>query len=142
MLVRTFDLKGTKKMPFKDANESGLKNDISAMYAYGITIGTSKTAFGVNKPVTRGQLALFIHRIQKLQNPSPLNGIWNGYYYETNGTKTSLNLTIEQNIAVFNFKEPSGTMGVNSSILDFDEETGIFKTKDKKWHIQPSGYTN
>lgn len=141
MLVRTFDLKGTKKMPFKDANSSGFKNEITSMYANAITVGISSTAFGINKPVTRGQLALFIHRIQKLQNPSPLNGVWNGYYYTSNGTKTSLILTIEQNTAVFNFKTPSGISGVSSATLDFNEETGVFKTVDKKWHIHPSGFS-
>lgn len=33
-------------MPFKDANNSGFKNDISAVYANGITVGISDTSFG------------------------------------------------------------------------------------------------
>lgn len=63
VLTVAFDLPSVGQHPFQDVNEQW-SYYINALYSNGITKGTSPTAFDVNSPVTRGQLALFIVRLQ------------------------------------------------------------------------------
>ncbi|QDZ98842.1 S-layer homology domain-containing protein [Lysinibacillus fusiformis] len=143
ILVNAFDLRGGTPSPFKDANKSSFKEYIDILYHNSIINGLTKNEneYGVNDPVTRGQLATFIHRAQKKSNPNILNGEWNGHYFQINGDKTSLNLIIDQEIGVFTFTDSKGVTGVNVGKVNYDSNTGIFSVKDKKWYNKPNDYT-
>ncbi|MDH5422958.1 MAG: S-layer homology domain-containing protein, partial [Acidimicrobiia bacterium] len=47
---------------FADDDDSVFEGDIEWLYSRGITQGTSATTFSPNNPVTRGQMAAFLHR--------------------------------------------------------------------------------
>lgn len=64
VLTVAFDLPSVGQHPFKDVDEQW-SYYINALYSNGITTGTYPTIFDVDNPVTRGQLALFIDRLQK-----------------------------------------------------------------------------
>lgn len=67
LLSRAFNLAPTnEKLPFKDVKAgSDTYKYIAALYSNGITKGDTANTFGVNKPVTRGQLATFIVRAEQ-----------------------------------------------------------------------------
>ncbi|MEM9467801.1 MAG: S-layer homology domain-containing protein, partial [Actinomycetota bacterium] len=48
--------------PFTDVVAPWQQDPVSWLFAEGITIGTSATEFSPNDPVTRGQIATFLHR--------------------------------------------------------------------------------
>lgn len=50
-------------LPFTDVPTSGALHDaVSAIYGARITVGTSATTYGPDSPLTRGQMAFFLHR--------------------------------------------------------------------------------
>ncbi|AWE06334.1 hypothetical protein DCE79_02565 [Lysinibacillus sp. 2017] len=59
------------KLPFTDVH-ADYKGAVAAMYKYGITQGVTETTFGGNTAVTRGQLASFIVRAEKLVTQAPI----------------------------------------------------------------------
>ena len=64
ILTNAFNLKATSQTtPFKDvAKGSGLAPYIMAVYENGIAAGLTKDTYGVNEPVTREQMAMFLNR--------------------------------------------------------------------------------
>lgn len=63
VLTVAFDLPSVGQHPFHDVNDQWAYY-INALYSNGVTTGVEPTLFGLNSPVTRGQLALFIQRLQ------------------------------------------------------------------------------
>jgi hypothetical protein len=61
-LNRAFDLPASSTDFFTDDDDSIFENDINAIAAAGITVGTSATEFSPNDPVTRAQMATFLAR--------------------------------------------------------------------------------
>ena len=61
-LKRAFDIPASDVDAFTDDNGSIFEDDINAIAAAGITVGTSATEFSPNDPVTRGQMATFLAR--------------------------------------------------------------------------------
>ncbi|MBK5267601.1 MAG: S-layer homology domain-containing protein [Acidimicrobiia bacterium] len=47
---------------FTDDDGSVFESDIKWLYSRGVTQGTSPTTYGPDNPVTRGQMAAFLHR--------------------------------------------------------------------------------
>lgn len=67
-----FDLKDdpTTCLPFTDINQNQWHMEfVRALYANEITTGTSPSTFSPNTPVTRGQMASFVLRSEKLGTP-------------------------------------------------------------------------
>ena len=58
------------KLPFTDVHAE-YKDAVTAMYQYSITKGITETTFGGNTAVTRGQLASFILRAEKMLTQAP-----------------------------------------------------------------------
>ncbi|MGQ0609441.1 MAG: S8 family serine peptidase [Chloroflexota bacterium] len=61
-LVRAFDLTRSNADRFTDDEGSIHENDINALAASGITAGCGGTRYCPSNPVTRGQMAAFLHR--------------------------------------------------------------------------------
>lgn len=74
MLQRAYDLNGSdQRVYFSDVQvDHDFYNAISVMYANDITKGVTSTKFGINEPVTRGQIALFLYRTEKALLNQPL----------------------------------------------------------------------
>ncbi|WP_332651735.1 S-layer homology domain-containing protein [Lysinibacillus sp. 54212] len=72
MLSKAFKLTPSgETLPFKDVKAgSPTYKYVDALYSNGITKGTTAHTFGVNKPVTRGQLATFIVRAEAKKHSS------------------------------------------------------------------------
>lgn len=61
ILQKAFELDGqAEKLPFTDAKGNFYESYISTLYANGVTAGMTPTTYGVNSPVTRGQLSTFV----------------------------------------------------------------------------------
>lgn len=64
MLAKALDLKAEGDSPFRDVTgDNEYAYVITALYEYGIANGISNTEFGVEKSITRGQLATFIFNV-------------------------------------------------------------------------------
>ncbi|MDG1877393.1 MAG: S-layer homology domain-containing protein [Acidimicrobiales bacterium] len=50
--------------PFDDVMKDWQQSPVSWLFAEGITVGTSNTTFSPNQPVTRAQVATFLHRAE------------------------------------------------------------------------------
>lgn len=61
-LARAFDLASTDTEYFNDDDSSIFEGDINAVAEAGITVGCGTGTFCPNSPVTRGQMASFLHR--------------------------------------------------------------------------------
>ncbi len=61
-LKRAFNLPAGGTTPFVDTPGTLFEGDIAAIYAAGITVGTSATTFSPDAPVTREQMATFLAR--------------------------------------------------------------------------------
>ncbi len=61
-LSRAFALEAGSDTPFTDIEDSEFAADIAALYASGITVGTSDTTFSPEDEVSRGQMATFLAR--------------------------------------------------------------------------------
>ena len=61
-MKRMLQLSGGGATPFTDIDGSIFKADIEAIYAAGITVGTSPTTYSPDNPVLRGQMATFLAR--------------------------------------------------------------------------------
>lgn len=73
LLTKAFDLKGqSTDLPFKDVKNHSFQNAISTIYLNKVTAGITANTFGVNKPVTRGQLASFIVRAEAVNSTETL----------------------------------------------------------------------
>lgn len=68
VLALAFELEGSSGVPFKDVKSDEAKKYVSALFENNITTGKTEERFGVNDPVTRGHLAVFIKRIIELEN--------------------------------------------------------------------------
>ncbi|MBM7610731.1 hypothetical protein JOD29_004066 [Lysinibacillus composti] len=67
ILAGAFELKpSTNSLPFTDVR-SDYKNYISALYENGVTTGKTATTFDGSSNVTRGQLAAFVIRAEKIK---------------------------------------------------------------------------
>lgn len=143
LLNKAFQFNSPIPTQFTDVENSKYKIHIENLYGAKITSGVSATKFGVSQKVTRGQFALFIHRIQKLKEPNQTNGIWKGTYYANQG-ETSLTLTIDQNIAVFDFgptkNNPTVPKGLAIFSASHDSITDYVTLKGLKWIKRPSNY--
>jgi len=68
ILASAFNLKATTSTnPFKDVKGSPFEPYILAVYENGIAAGLTKDTYGVNSPVTREQMALFLNRTPLIQ---------------------------------------------------------------------------
>lgn len=68
ILANSFNLKATTSTnPFKDIKGSAFEPYILAIYENGIAAGLTKDTYGVNSPVTREQMALFLNRTPLIQ---------------------------------------------------------------------------
>ncbi len=64
MLVEAFDLSGSKKISFADANENEWYYPyLQTAFANKIVNGVSETEFGVGQPITREQMATMVYRV-------------------------------------------------------------------------------
>ena len=61
-IKRGFQLGAGGATPFTDIDDSIFKGDIQAIYAAGITVGTSPTTYSPDRAVTRGEMATFLAR--------------------------------------------------------------------------------
>jgi hypothetical protein len=61
-LVRALDLPPAVGDRFVDDEDSGFEAEIEALAAAGITAGCAPDRFCPSDPVTRGQMAAFLHR--------------------------------------------------------------------------------
>ncbi len=61
-LKRAFNLPAGGSTPFADIDGNLFEADIAAIYAAGITVGTSPDTYGPDDPVTREQMATFLAR--------------------------------------------------------------------------------
>lgn len=59
---RSLGLPAAASGPFTDISGSIFEADINALFAAGITTGTSATTYSPDEPMTRGQMAAFINR--------------------------------------------------------------------------------
>ena len=50
--------------PFDDVMKDWQQSPVAWLFAEGITVGTSNTTFSPNQPVTRAQVATFLHRAE------------------------------------------------------------------------------
>lgn len=67
ILVTAFKLENLwSYLPFDDTDQHWAHSYIQTLYSHDITKGVSSTLFGVNSTVTRGQLATFITRTEKV----------------------------------------------------------------------------
>lgn len=64
ILQRAFGLKGTTALPFTDAKGTFFEPYVANLLANDVTKGISATEFGVNNPVTRGQISTFVVRAE------------------------------------------------------------------------------
>ena len=73
ILMRALQLQVDETMilPFTDVH-ADYKAAVTAMYKYGITQGITETTFGGNTAVTRGQLATFTVRAEKMLTQAPV----------------------------------------------------------------------
>lgn len=69
VLTEAYDLQLTKDIfiPFTDVKGDDIRKYVKTLYVHNITQGSEPTRFGVNNAVRRGQLALFIHRVENLK---------------------------------------------------------------------------
>ncbi|MCJ1908244.1 S-layer homology domain-containing protein [Planococcus ruber] len=75
MLAKAFNLKGEKtKMTFTDVS-SRYADSVAALVATEITSGKTKTSFGTTQAITRGEFAIFLHKLSKLENAAPSSAI-------------------------------------------------------------------
>jgi len=64
MLVEAFDLTGSEKISFTDANENEwYYKYLQIAFANKIVNGVSETEFGVGQPITREQMATMVYRV-------------------------------------------------------------------------------
>lgn len=71
MLAKAFNLKGEKtQMTFTDVS-SRYADSVSALVAHEITTGKTKTSFGTTQAITRGEFAIFLHKLSKLEDAAP-----------------------------------------------------------------------
>lgn len=68
IIDNAFDLSGgdVNALPFKDVQTSQYKAHIADLFANGVTTGVTATKFDEKSPVTRGQLASFVVRAEKV----------------------------------------------------------------------------
>lgn len=66
-IKRAFQLGAGGATPFTDVDGSIFRNDIRAIYAAGVTVGTSPTTYSPENPVTRAQMATFLARALGLE---------------------------------------------------------------------------
>lgn len=66
-IKRAFQLGAGGATPFTDIDSSIFQGDIAAIYAAGVTAGTSPTTFSPADPTTRGQMATFLARALGLE---------------------------------------------------------------------------
>lgn len=64
ILTNAFELQAetTTTLPFKDVAKSEYKGNIAALFANGVTVGTTPTTYSPGAAVTRGQFATFVVR--------------------------------------------------------------------------------
>lgn len=78
ILVEAYALYITKdqyvELPFTDITSDAQKNVVMPLYVHNITKGKTATKFGRNDPVTRGQFATFIYRIEQKIAKGELTG--------------------------------------------------------------------
>ena len=68
MLSNAYKLQqGSMDLPFTDIGVSSFAPFIANLYHNGITTGITATKYGINNPVTRGQLVRFIERVEKIR---------------------------------------------------------------------------
>jgi len=82
-----FRMTGLDSTMFTDVTQgSYYDRGVGFLKANGITKGTSATTYSPDAPVTRGQMATFLFRLDGSQwtlNPEPFTDVWGGsYYYE------------------------------------------------------------
>ena len=73
LLAMAFDIKvSNPSHPFTDVPKKHYSNEyIAALYENEITTGVSKTNFGYKNNIKRGDVAIFITRIEKFKEPTP-----------------------------------------------------------------------
>ncbi len=68
MLAKAYEIKGnTDNVKFSDVAPR-YKEAVAALVDNGITSGKSATKFGTDDSITRGELAIFLHKLEKLDN--------------------------------------------------------------------------
>ncbi|MCL2114324.1 MAG: S-layer homology domain-containing protein [Streptococcaceae bacterium] len=78
----------TLSNPFTDVSQ--FKSQISWLKLMGVTTGTSATKYSPNAPVTRGQMAAFLHRLAIAQGYSPRHTTYSSSFKDAkNGTQFS-----------------------------------------------------
>ncbi|MCM3386831.1 S-layer homology domain-containing protein [Ureibacillus chungkukjangi] len=66
IIQNAFELEaGNATTPFKDVANHVYKEQITALYANGVTVGTTPTTYGAASNVTRGQFATFVVRAEE-----------------------------------------------------------------------------
>lgn len=66
MLTNAYNLNAVNKdLPFLDVNKRYL-DAVAALFEYEITNGMTETAFGTTKPITRGDYAIFLYKLEAM----------------------------------------------------------------------------
>ncbi|WP_018392496.1 S-layer homology domain-containing protein [Bacillus sp. 37MA] len=106
---------------------------IQNLVAYGIVQGKTETRFGMDDPLTRGELALMIHRIFEANKPDPDPSL----YGELPSSDKDISMTLDKDS--YSKSESPKLIITNDNSLNqmFGAEFGIEVMKDGSWYIVP-----
>jgi hypothetical protein len=120
LLVVAFELKASSSShPFTDVPKNHFSNEyIAALFEHQITTGLSATKFGYNDNIKRGDVAIFITKIEKLlANSSPV---------ETNLKTVTLNAND------YGFKSFNNSLFDNSGVYKKEASSSLIKVEALK----------
>ncbi|QCR31876.1 S-layer homology domain-containing protein [Lysinibacillus sp. SGAir0095] len=108
IIKNAFDLEaGDATTPFKDIAKNPYKEHITALFANGVTTGTTPTTFGAASNVTRGQFATFVVKAEAANAVEKVVDIKDGQIITNKGT-----YAIEGDLAkVFNASNAAALKG-------------------------------
>ncbi|KXH84028.1 S-layer homology domain-containing protein [Sporosarcina sp. HYO08] len=71
MLAKAYEITGSKvKIPFTDVAVH-YQDSVAALVDHNVTSGKTATSFGTGRAITRGEFAIFLHRLSKLEREEP-----------------------------------------------------------------------
>ncbi|PYF03271.1 S-layer homology domain-containing protein [Ureibacillus chungkukjangi] len=130
IIKNSFELEaGNATTPFKDILNHDYKEQITALYANGVTVGTTPTTYGAASKVTRGQFATFVVRAEEAREKNAVEAfveIKDGQIVTTKGT-----YAIEGDLAkVFNAANAAALKGAKID-FKFAEQTAALASLER-----------